>query len=368
MATLVKAEHLPTGLLSAVLFFVVVALGSAYIVFAKLDHFPVLYVTLVPVLVMIGYALLIGLARLLRLRDDQSGDNLYYMGFLFTLTSLAVSLQQFNTAESADQIVQNFGIAIATTIAGIALMSVFCYREFARATGMFRQPAISSLVVLGILAVTFAVADHWYGLFVAITPLLIGLMAAVAICSDQPKGYIQRVALGAFAFLLFGICFGHLAYFANDTQFRSILLWLILCVELNDVFAYIVGKTLGRKKLAPITSPNKTVAGAIGALILTTILAAGLGDVVFTGTAVDTPLRLITLGLIVSAAGQLGDLTLSSIKRDLGIKDWAATFPGHGGLLDRFNSLLFAAPAVFHYVGYFRGIGLDQIPRILTHG
>jgi len=83
---------------------------------------------------------------------------------------------------------------------------------------------------------------------------------------------------------------------------------------------------------------------------------------------VDSLVKVITLGLIVSISGQLGDLTLSSIKRDLGIKDWAATFPGHGGLLDRFNSLLFAAPAVFHYVGYFRGIGLDQPTRIITQG
>jgi phosphatidate cytidylyltransferase len=253
------------------------------------------------------------------------------------------------------------------TIAAIALMSVLCYREFARATGMFRQPAISSLVVLGILAVTFAVADHWYGLFVAITPLFIGVMAAVALCADQPKGYIQRVALAVFAFLLFGMCFGHLAYFANDSQFRSILLWLILCVEFNDVFAYIVGKAIGRAKLAPNTSPNKTVAGALGALVLTTTLAAGLGAMVFSGSAVDSPLKLITLGLIVSLSGQLGDLTLSSIKRDLGIKDWAATFPGHGGLLDRCNSLLFAAPAAFHYIGYLRGIGLDQVPRIFSN-
>jgi len=259
-------------------------------------------------------------------------------------------------------------LGAAWTISAIALMSLACYREFARATGMFRQPAISSLVVLGILAVAFATADNWYGLFVAITPLLIGVMAAIALCADQPKGYIQRLALGVFAFLLFGMCFGHLAYFANDTHFRPILLWLILCVELNDVFAYIVGKTLGRTKLAPNTSPNKTVAGAVGALVLTTILASGLGAIVFAGTAVDTPLRLLLLGLIVSVAGQLGDLTLSSIKRDLGIKDWAATFPGHGGLLDRFNSLLFAAPAVFHYVGYLRGIGLDQAPRILSNG
>ena len=259
-------------------------------------------------------------------------------------------------------------LGAAWTIGAIAVMSLVCYREFARGTGMFRQPAVSSLVVLGILGVTFAVADHWYGLFVAIPPLFIAILAAVALAPDQPKGYIQRVALAVLAFLLFGVCFGHLAYFANDANFRSILLWLILCVELNDVFAYVVGKAAGRTKLAPNTSPNKTVAGAVGALVLTTTVAGVLGVLVFVGTGIDTPVRLMALGLIVSVAGQLGDLTLSSIKRDLGIKDWAATFPGHGGLLDRFNSLLFAAPAVFHYVGYFRGIGLDQVPRIFTGG
>ena len=257
-------------------------------------------------------------------------------------------------------------LGAAWTIGAVALMSLLCYREFARATGMFRHPSISSLVVLGILAVSASVADHWYGLFVAITPLQIGAIAAVAICADQPKGYIQRVALGMFAFLLFGICFGHLAYFANDSNFRSMLIWLVLCVELNDIFAYIVGKTVGKRKLAPNTSPNKTLAGAIGALVLTTAVAAALGALIFAGTPVAAPRRLIVLGFIVSVTGQLGDLALSSIKRDLGIKDWAATFPGHGGLLDRFNSLLFAAPAVFHFLGYFQGVGLNQAPRIFT--
>jgi phosphatidate cytidylyltransferase len=201
---------------------------------------------------------------------------------------------------------------------------------------------------------------------VALTPLTICIIAALAICRDEPKGYIQRVALGIFAFLLFGVCFGHLGYFSNDGNFRSILLWLITCVEMNDVFAYIVGKTMGRKKLAPNTSPNKTIAGALGALVLTTALATTLGHFAFSGTRMDNPGRLILAGLILSLSGQLGDLTLSSIKRDLGIKDWAATFPGHGGLLDRFNSLLFAAPAVFHFIGYVQGIGLNQPPRIIT--
>jgi phosphatidate cytidylyltransferase len=72
--------------------------------------------------------------------------------------------------------------------------------------------------------------------------------------------------------------------------------------------------------------------------------------------------------LIVSVAGQFGDLMVSSIKRDLGIKDMAATIPGHGGFLDRFDSLILVAPAVFHYVGYFRGFGLDQPTRIITGG
>jgi phosphatidate cytidylyltransferase len=254
------------------------------------------------------------------------------------------------------------------TIVAICAMSLCCYREFARATGMFRNPSTSTLVVLGILAITFAVADHWYGIFVALTPLCVTLLAAIALFSDEPRGYVQRVGLGVLALLLFGVCFGHLSYFANDANYRSILIWLIVCVEMNDIFAYIVGKTMGRRKLAPNTSPNKTVAGALGALVLTTLLATALGTVAFSGTKVASLPKLLLLGAIVSVSGQLGDLTLSSIKRDLGIKDWAATFPGHGGLLDRFNSLLFASPAVFHYIGYIQGIGLDQPTRLITHG
>jgi ElaB/YqjD/DUF883 family membrane-anchored ribosome-binding protein len=115
----------PPGLISGLLFFAVVLLGSGYIVFSKLHDFNAVAVTSVPVLVMIGYALILGLARIFHLRDDQSGDNLYYMGFLFTLTSLAVSLYQFNAEGSAAPIVQNFGIAIASTIAGITLRILF---------------------------------------------------------------------------------------------------------------------------------------------------------------------------------------------------------------------------------------------------
>jgi hypothetical protein len=110
---------------NVVVFMSFVAAGCGYIVLAKLRAVGQLYVTFVPVAIMIGYALLIMTARGLRLRDDQSGDNLYYMGFLYTLTSLGVSLYQFSASRASEEIVQNFGIAIASTITGIGLRVMF---------------------------------------------------------------------------------------------------------------------------------------------------------------------------------------------------------------------------------------------------
>jgi phosphatidate cytidylyltransferase len=258
-------------------------------------------------------------------------------------------------------------LGAAWTIVGIGLLSILCYREYARAVGLFREKLLSFLIVVGILFITFAVFDHWYNFFMALTPLAIATLIAAAILSDQPKGYVQRVALSVLAFCLFGACMGHLGYIANDPDYRPRIILLLLCVEGNDVFAFLVGKTLGRHKLAPNTSPNKTVEGAIGALVLTTLLVMGLGHLVYEGTDLDTPFRLALLGMLISLAGQLGDLALSSIKRDLGLKDMGVLIPGHGGLLDRFDSILLAAPVYFHYVGYYVTFGTTDI-RIFTGG
>src|SRR5260370_9615019 len=110
-----------SGGANAVVFMSFVAAGCAYIVLAKIAGVGQFYVTFVPVGTMIAYAILISMARGLWLRDDQSGDNLYYMGFLFTLTSLGVSLYQFSAARAPEEIVQNFGFAIASTITATAL-------------------------------------------------------------------------------------------------------------------------------------------------------------------------------------------------------------------------------------------------------
>ncbi len=259
-------------------------------------------------------------------------------------------------------------LGAAWTMVAVMLLSLFCYREYARATGLFREKFISLLVVLGILALSFATFDHWYELFMALVPLTTGAIAALAVLADRPKGYIQRVALALFGYLLFGCALGHLGYMANDAGYRPIILLVLVAVELNDVFAYVSGKSFGRRKLAPNTSPGKTVGGALGALILTTPLVAIGFHFIYPSGSLDRPLWLGLLGLLVSVLGQFGDLVLSSVKRDLGLKDIGATIPGHGGLLDRFDILLLVAPAVFHFVGYFEGFGLDQPLRVISAG
>ncbi len=257
-------------------------------------------------------------------------------------------------------------LGAAWTILGVGVLSLLCYREYSRATGLFREKLISLTIVIGIALVTFATFDNWYRLFMALTPLTIVMILTVALFADRPQGYIQRTALGVLGFVLFGHGLGHLGHLANDDNYRPLILMVLVSAEMNDIFAYLAGKTLGRIPLCPNTSPKKTVAGSLGGLVLTTALVMLLGQHVFRGTVLAHWYHLLTLGIVISVVGQLGDLMFSSIKRDLGIKDFDVTIPGHGGLLDRFDSIVPIAAVVFHYVNYFVGVGSEQPVRIWT--
>jgi phosphatidate cytidylyltransferase len=254
-------------------------------------------------------------------------------------------------------------------VAAVTLLSLLCYSEFARATGVFREKSISLIVALGILLVAFAALDNWARLFLASAALAGGLITIVTIPQDRPRGYLQRVALGLLGFLLFGYCLGYLGLLANHPGYRPILILLLLGVGLNDVFAFCTGKLIGGPKLLPNTSPGKTVAGALGALLLTTALVVGLGHFVFAGSAMDRPVPLLIFGAGLSILGQLGDLLVSSIKRDVGVKDIGTAIPGHGGLLDRFDSLVLVPPAAYHFLSLLLGpLGAAAPERVLSGG
>ncbi len=129
------------------------------------------------------------------------------------------------------------------------------------------------------------------------------------------------------------------------------ILFLLACTWTGDTMAYLVGKKLGRIKLAPLLSPGKTLEGALGGLVGSVTAAV----VVYAFNPV-LPLSLtVLLGLIIGISGLLGDLFESSLKRTAGIKDAGGVIPGHGGVLDRFDSLLFAAPAAYYSILAFGG-------------
>ena len=243
-------------------------------------------------------------------------------------------------------------------IGAVTLLGLLCLREYDRATGLFREPVMVAGVVVGLLFVNFAALDDWYGFFVALFPLTVIGLAVISLPLDRPSGFIQRTGLAVFAFALFGAGLAHLGFMANNPNYRPLVLLLLTAVAINDVFAFSTGKLLGGPKLLPATSPNKTISGALGALACTAPLVALIAWPIFAGTPLAQWYCLLGLGVIVSLAGQAGDLMLSSIKRDLGIKDMGVTIPGHGGLLDRFNSLLLVAPAAFHYINYIAGFGI----------
>ncbi len=141
-------------------------------------------------------------------------------------------------------------------------------------------------------------------------------------------------------FVLLGWMFGQLGFFANSPNAYGYLCYLIFATEVTDVSAFVCGKTFGRYPLRSEISPRKTWEGALGALAVALALPWLLRfSFPFFGTA-----QLILTGLIVGVGGPLGDLSLSVLKREFGTKDWGESIPGHGGVLDRIDSLIFVVP------------------------
>jgi phosphatidate cytidylyltransferase len=242
------------------------------------------------------------------------------------------------------------------TIIFFTIVALFGFKEYARATGLYADWYMTGGVYLGILAAGAASlvwdpTSHipgWYGLFMALPVFVIAGILVIPIVRNRSQGQLQLLALSILGFLYFGWMFGHVAFLANAKHVYAYLLYLLFAVELNDVAAYVTGKLFGRHALRSNISPKKTWEGALGALAVSLALPWALH---FTFPHLGTQ-DLLVAGLIVGIGGQLGDLAISVIKRDLGIKDMGATIPGHGGILDRIDSLIFVAPLFFHYIRY----------------
>ena len=192
----------------------------------------------------------------------------------------------------------------------------------------------------------------WYGLYMAMPVFVIATILLGPVLRNQTDGQLQRIALAIFAFVYFGWMFMHVGFLANSAHAYAYLLFLLLAVEANDIAAYIAGRLFGKRPLREAISPKKTVEGSLGALTVSLALP-WLFWPVFPHF---TPPQLVLIGAIIGVGGQLGDLVVSTIKRDIGIKDMGTAIRGHGGILDRIDSLIFVAPLFFHTVRWFHGI------------
>ena len=245
-------------------------------------------------------------------------------------------------------------------IIGVTLLAIFGFKEFARATGLYDDWWIAGTVYVAItaLGVTSVVTDPrlqtsgWYGMFMALPVYVIATILLIPIIRNRAKGQLQRVALGIVGFVYFGWMFSHLGFLANSPHAYGYLLYLIFAVEINDVAAFICGKLFGRHKLRENISPNKTIEGSLGAVAVSMTIPWLLW---FSFPHFEA-LHLILTGLIVGVGGQVGDLVISYIKRDIGIKDMGVVISGHGGILDRVDSMIFVAPIFFHMVRWFHGL------------
>ena len=246
------------------------------------------------------------------------------------------------------------------TIVFLTILALWGFSEYARATGLYRDWVMTGAVYAGILAVggTTLVPDPttgvpgWYGLFIALPVYIIALLLVIPIARDRTQGQLQVLALAIVGFIYFGWMFGHLAFLANARYAYSYLFYLLFAVELNDVAAYTCGKLMGRRPFRSNISPHKTWEGSLGALVVSLLLPWLLRF-----TFPDFQARdCILVELIVGIGGQLGDLAISVIKRDVGIKDMGTVIPGHDAILDRIDSLIYVAPLFLHVVRYFHDL------------
>ncbi len=232
-------------------------------------------------------------------------------------------------------------------IVGVTAVALFAFQEFARVSLLSRDWWMSGAVYLAITAVgTAALFDAGLA-FVSVGALLV--ISLIPILRNRADGRLQELSLGMIAFVYLGWMFVQLAFLANAPQAYGYLCYLLFATEVNDVAAFTFGRMFGRHPLRSAISPHKNWEGSLGALALSLALPFLL--------RFSFPLfgmqELVLTGLIVGIGGQLGDLTLSMIKREFGAKDWSAAIPGHGGILDRIDSLIFVAPLFIQMTGYY---------------
>lgn len=254
-----------------------------------------------------------------------------------------------------------FAVAVAAgTVVSILLFSLISFlalREFV--TLAPTRPGDHRALFWCFFVVTplqyYLVWIEWYGLFSILIPVYVSIFLAIrATLAGDTERFLERTATNQWGLMICVYFVSHVPALlmlripGYENQDAKLMFFLVLVVQLSDVLQYVWGKSIGKRRVAPTISPNKTWEGLIGGVASATIVGTALW-----WATPFSPGAAALMALVITTMGFTGGLIMSAIKRDRGVKDYGAMIEGHGGVLDRIDSLCFAAPVFFHLTRYF---------------
>ncbi|MDK3022307.1 phosphatidate cytidylyltransferase [Cupriavidus taiwanensis] len=250
-----------------------------------------------------------------------------------------------------------FALGRTAVIVLFYLLSFFALREFVTITttrrGDHRAIVAAFFVFLPLQYVLVYIG--WYGMFSILIPVYAFLVLPIlAALSSETTRFLERCAGVQWAVMVCVFCISHVPALLTlpipgfDGRNLLLIAFLVIVVQGSDVLQYVWGKLCGKRKIAPLLSPSKTVEGFVGGVASATALGAALWWI-----TPFAPWQAGAIALVIALMGFLGGLVMSAIKRDRGIKDWGHMIQGHGGMLDRLDSVVFAAPVFFHVTRYW---------------
>lgn len=238
-----------------------------------------------------------------------------------------------------------------------AFISLFALREFVSLLPTRRGDYFPLLVSFYFVIPYqyYLIYTDWYGLYSIFIPLYVFLLIPIAsLKQEDTTHFLERSAKIQWGLMVCVFCISHVPALINlklpgfEGEKIWLAIWLIIVVQASDVLQYVCGKLFGKHKVAPKLSPSKTIEGLVGGIILATSLG-----VIMSWLTPFNYWQATLIGAIVCIFGFFGGLVMSAIKRDRGVKDWGQLIQGHGGMLDRIDSICFSAPIFFHILRYW---------------
>ncbi|MFV3304967.1 phosphatidate cytidylyltransferase [Pseudomonas sp. NY15181] len=236
-------------------------------------------------------------------------------------------------------------------------VSFYALREFLTLMPTRRSdyPALVAAFYFVLPMQYLLIGIQWYGLFSIFIPVYMFLLLPIlASLGGDSKHFLERASKVQWGLMLAVFCISFVPALLTlkiaGYEGRNLLLiaFLVIVVQLSDVLQYVCGKLFGKRKIAPNLSPSKTVEGFVGGVALATLIGGALWWI-----TPFKPWQALVIALMINILGFFGGLVMSAIKRDRGVKDWGHMIEGHGGMLDRLDSVCFAAPVFFHFVRYW---------------